>query len=72
MLNKSIYVGLSVLDLSKLLMYKFPYEYIKNKFDATLLFTDTDTLVYKLKGEDVYEDSYQDKDLFDFSDYSVD
>ena len=35
-LNKSIYVRFSVLGLSKLLMYKFYYEYIKNKFDAKL------------------------------------
>ena len=50
-------------------MYEFHYKYIKNKFDARLLFTDTDSLVCKIKIEDVYEDFYQDKNLFDFSDY---
>ena len=70
-LNKPIYVGFSILDLSKLLMYRFHYEYIKNNFDAKLLFTDTDSLVYEIKGEDLYEDFYEDKNLFDFSDYSL-
>ena len=68
-LNKPIYVGFSILDLSKLLMYEFHYKYIKSKSDAKLLFTDTDSLVYKIKTEDVYEDFYQDKNLFDFSNY---
>ena len=71
-LNKPIYEGFSILDLSKLLMNKFHYEYNKNKFDAKLLFTDTDSLVYEIKTEDVYEDFYGDKNLFDFSDYSLD
>ena len=69
-LNKPIYVGFSVLDLSKLLIYEFNYKDIKSKFDAKLFFTDTDNLVYET--EDVYEDFYQDKNLFDFIDYPLD
>ena len=68
-LNKPIYVELSVLDLSKLLMYEFHYKYSKSKFHAN---TDTDSLVCEVKTEDVYEDFYQDKKFFDFSDYPLD
>ena len=64
-------MGFSDLELRKLLMYKFHYEYVKNKFDAKLLFTDTDSLVYEIKGEDVYEVSYSDKHMFNFSNYPV-
>ena len=53
-------------------MYEFHYKYIKSKFDAKLLLTHTDSLVYEIKTEDVYEDFYQDKNLFDFSDYPLD
>ena len=70
-LEKPIYVGFSVLELSKLLMYKLHYEYAKNKFDAKLLFTDTDSVVYEIKGKNVYEKSFQDRELFDFSNYPV-
>ena len=45
------------------------YKYIKSKFDAKLLFIDRYSLVYEIKTEDVYEDFYQDKNLFDFSHY---
>ena len=51
-------------------MYELHYKYIKRKFDAKLLFTDTDSLVYEIK-TDVYEDFYGDKNLFDFSDYPL-
>ena len=68
-LDKLIYVGISILDLRKYLMHEFHYEYIKRKYDAKLLFTDTDSLVYETKTGDVYEDFYRDKNLFDFSDY---
>ena len=67
-LNKPIYVGFSILELSKLLMHEFHYKYIKSKFDAKWLFTDIDSLFSEIKTEDVYEHFYQDKNLFDFSD----
>ena len=70
-LNKPIYVGFSILELSKLLMYKFHYDYVKNEFDAKLLFTDTDSLVYEINNKDVYEQHFKDTELFDFSNYSV-
>ena len=70
-LNKPIYVGFSILDLSKLFVYKLHYGYIKDKFDAKLLFTDTDSVIYEIKGENVYEDFYAEKDLLDFSDNTV-
>jgi hypothetical protein len=73
-LNKPIYVGLSVLDLSKLHMYEFHYGYIKPKYGAkaTLLFTDTDSLAYHIETEDIYKDMKENKELFDFSDYDGD
>ena len=52
-------------------MYKCHCEYIKNKFDAKLSFSGTDSLVYEIKIEDVYDDFYGDKNLFDFSEYSL-
>ena len=69
--DKPIYVEFSILELSKLLMYKVHYEYVKNKVDGKLLFTDTDSLVYEIKGEDIYEKPFQEKELFDFSNYPV-
>ena len=70
-LNKPIYVGFCILELSKLLMYKFHYDYVlKTLNDAKLLFTDTDSLVYEIKGGNVYEQCFKDKHLFHFSGYS--
>ena len=66
-LNKTIYVGFIVLELSKWLMYDFHYNFIKRVFDAELLFTDTDSLTYEIRSEDVSEEFFKHKHLFDLS-----
>ena len=71
-LNEPIYVGFTVLDLSKWKMYDFHYNFIKKNLDAKLLFTDTDSLTYEIKSENVYEEFFEWKYLFDFSNYSKD
>ena len=58
-LKKPIYIEFTVLDLSKWLMYYFHYNFIKKNFNAKLLFTDTDSLTYEIKSENVYEESYK-------------
>ena len=57
-LNKPAYIGMCILELSKVLMYEFHYDYIKNKYgnNSRLLFKDTDSLMYEIKTKDVYED----------------
>ena len=70
-LNRPAYVGMCILDLSKILMYDFHYNYIKQQYGnkARLLFTDTDSLTYEIEAKDVYQDFWNDKDKFDNSDY---
>ena len=58
-LNQPIYVGFTVLDLSKWKMYHFHYNFIKKNFDAELLFTDTDSLTYEIKSKNVYEEFFK-------------
>lgn len=67
MLNRPIDVGFSVLDLSKMLMYDFHYNYVKSKYGsrAQLLFTDTDSLCYEITTDDLYHDLKDDKELFE-------
>ena len=72
MFNKPIYVGFTVLELSKWMMYDFHYNFIKKNFNAELLFTDTDSLTYETKSENVYKEFYKWKNLFDLSNYSKD
>jgi len=73
-LDKPVYVGAAILDISKVHMYKFHYGYIKVKYGdkARLLFTDTDSLTYHIETEDVYADMKQDIQHFDCSGYDVD
>ena len=66
------YTGICILQISKLLMYQFPYDYVLKTFNARLLFTDTDSLVYEIRGGNVYEQCFKDRGLFDFSGYSKD
>ena len=61
--SKPVYVGFTVLELSKWLMYEFHYNFIKKKFVADLLFTDTDSLTYETKSEDIYEELFKHKAL---------
>ena len=72
--NKPVYLGMSILDLSKTLMYDFHYKYIKKKFGskANLLFTDTDSLCYEIEKEDFFEDISADaQEKFDTSNFSL-
>ena len=70
-LNWPAYVGMCILDLSKTLMYDFHYNYIKKNYGnrAKLLFTDTDSLTCEIKAKNVYKDFWNDKEMFDNSDY---
>ena len=70
-LNKPIYTGLAVLDLSKLLMYEFYYDRLKPKYgdNCRLLYTDTDSLIMEVATEDVYKDCLPDLDEYDTSEY---
>ena len=57
-MNKPVYLGMSILDISKTLMYEFWYDYIKPKYQdrAKLCYMDTDSFVIHIKTEDFYED----------------
>ena len=71
--NKPMIVGMCILDLSKTLMYNYHYNTIKKQYgnNAKLLFTDTDSLTYHIKTNDLYNDMKKETNLYDFSEYSL-
>ena len=74
-MNKRIYLGMSISDISKTLMYKFWYDHIKPKYGdrAKLCYTDTDSFVIHIKTEDFYKDIAGDVEKwFDTSNYEED
>ena len=72
--DKPIYIETGILNLNEVLVQDFHYNYIKNKHvdKAEMWLLDTDSLMYKIEAENIYEDFYKDKDLLNFSNYPKD
>ena len=74
-MNKPIYLGLSILDISKITMYEFWYDYVKIKYEdkTRLCYMDTDSFVVNIKTKDFYKDIAENvKERFDTSNYTFD
>ena len=74
-MNKPVYLGLSILEISKTLTYKFWYEYIKTKYqnNAKLCYMDTGSFIIHIKTEDFYKHIADDvRKRYDMSNYEVD
>ena len=74
-MNKPIYLGLSILDISKITMYEFWYDYVKIKYEdkTKLCYVDTDSFVANIKTKDFCKDVSQDVNKrFDTSNYTFD
>ena len=73
-LNRPVYVGMSILDLSKHLMYDLYYNQMKTKYRerCQLLYTDTDSLLLEIQTEDVYKDMAEHAEFYDTSNYPQD
>ena len=73
-MNKPIYLGLSILDISKMLMYEFWYDYMKPKYNdnVKLCYMNTDSFIMNIKSNDFYKDIAHDVEKrFDTSNYEV-
>ena len=73
-LNKPIHLVLSILELSKILMYEFWYDYVKPKYDqkAKLCYMDTNSFIVYIKTDDIYKDIAEDVETrFHTSNYEV-
>ena len=71
-MNKPLYLGMSILEISKTLMYEFWYDYLKSKYNdkAKLCYIDTDNVVVNIFTEGVFEDINNDVErYFETSNY---
>ena len=73
-MNKPVYVGMSILDLSKTLMFSFQYEFVKKKWEKVeVLYTDTDSLVLFVETDDFFKDISGDvAEWFDTNEFAED
>ncbi|XP_076675420.1 uncharacterized protein LOC143372757 [Andrena cerasifolii] len=69
--NKPIYVGMCILDISKICLYEFHHEYMSplHGQKCKILYTDTDSLIYHIQCDDIYETMKHNIDRFNTSDY---
>ena len=70
-LNKLAYIELCILELSIVLIYELHYDYIKHKYgnNSRLLLTETKSVMYEIKTEDISKDFSNDKEMFCFNNY---
>ena len=70
---KPIYVGMCILDIPKTCLYEFHHDYMVPMYrdKCTVMYTDTDSLIYHIECDDVYENMKRDVSRFDTSDYAV-
>ena len=75
LMNKLVYLGLSILDLSKTVMYEFWYDHVKPKYgeNAKISYMDTDSFIVHVKTDDIYKDITEDVETrFDTSNFEID
>ena len=74
LLNKPVYTGMTIHDNSKILMYDFFCNELKEQYGSRceLLYTDTDSLLVEIEADDIYKDTETNKNLYDTSDYPKD
>ena len=72
-MNKPIYLGLSILEISKILMYEFWYDYMKPKYNdnVKLCYMDADSFIMNINKNDFYKDIFDVDNRFDTSNYEV-
>ena len=75
LINKPVYSGLSILDLSKIVMYEFWYDYVKPKYgeNVQVCYIDTNSFIVHVKIDDIYKDTAEDVETrFDTSNFEID